>query len=115
MAPIKLTSILSSALYCYRLLLLLWVVIGRHNDGKNVWHVAMTLKSIPIFPPELCFCDNPENRNNQVALADPESNNTDYLDEDSDSIEHEEDNFVEHDSAHSNDTHVHCFREFRHM
>lgn len=71
--------------------------------------------SIPIFPPAFCFCNNYEKRNSQVALADPEPNNRDYLEEDSDSIEHEEDNFVDRDSTHSNDTQVHCFREFRRM
>jgi len=63
-------------------------------------------KSVPIFPPQFCFCVNPEKKNCQVAMAI-------YSDEDSDSTDHEEENFMEPDGAHASDKHVRSFGELR--
>ena len=42
-------------------------------------------KSLPIFPPEFCFCENPAKRKAQVSLLERGKRTRDYSDEDSDS------------------------------
>ena len=43
---------------------------------KNVWHVAMSQNLVPIFPPEFCFCDNPEKKNAQCDRQIPNAIHT---------------------------------------
>ncbi len=71
---------------------------------------------VPIFPPEFCFCDHPEQRKAQEALLKGGYSSTDDIYEfPSDSSKHEEDSFLDLDNAHSNDIDVQCFRKLRRL
>jgi hypothetical protein len=70
-------------------------------------------RSVPTFHYALCLCDNPENRNRQIALANPETSTTNYSDDDSESTKHVEDGLLECGVANSYDTKGRSFGELR--